>query len=52
MTQTPVAAGNPYNITLHTVLSATGSEFHLRTREEAVKYEEIRDRYQNDNGKK
>lgn len=49
MSQTPVAAGNPYNITLHTVLTPTGSELHLRTREEAMKYEEIRDRYLKDN---
>jgi hypothetical protein len=53
MTQTPVAppagAGNPYNITLYTVSTPSGSEFHLQTQEEADWYENRRDRYTNDN---
>lgn len=52
MTTTPVspaAGGNPYGITLFTVISPTGSELNLQTVEEANKYEDVRDRYINDN---
>lgn len=41
--------GNPYGITLYTVLTPTGSELHLQTKEEAEWYESRRDRYLRDN---
>lgn len=54
MTQTAVAAagsgsGNPYNIVLYTVVTPSGSDFHLQTQEEANWYEDRRDRYRTDN---
>lgn len=52
MTQTQVGApsgGNPYNITLYTVSTPSGSDYHLQTQEEADWYEGRRDRYLNDN---
>lgn len=41
--------GNPFGITLFTVLTPTGSELHLQTQEEADWYESRRDRYLRDN---
>lgn len=41
--------GNPYGITLFTVVSPSGSELHLQTQEEADWYEDRRDRYLADN---
>lgn len=41
----PTGGGNPYNITLHTVISPAGDELHTQTPEEALKYERMRDEY-------
>ena len=51
MTQLPATngSGNPYGITLYTVTTPSGSDFHLQTSEEADWYENRRDRYQVDN---
>jgi len=43
------AKSNPYNMTLHTVSTPSGSELHLQTPEEADWYESRRDRYLVDN---
>lgn len=42
-------AGNPYNITLYTVVTPTGSDLHLMSLEEAQWYQDKRDRYIKDN---
>lgn len=49
MTQAPIAANNPYGITIFTVTTPSGSELHLQMQEEADWYESRRDRYQKDN---
>lgn len=53
VTTTPVAApapgSNPYNITLFTVVTPSGSGLNLQTQEEADWYEDRRDRYTTDN---
>lgn len=41
--------GNPYGLQLYPVTSPSGSALNLMTPEEAVVYEDRRDRYQNDN---
>lgn len=49
---TPSGSGagqNPYGVTLFTVTSPSGSDFHLMTQEEANYYEDRRDRYLADN---
>lgn len=40
---------NPYGMTIYTVVSPSGSDLNLQTREEADWYEDRRDRYQKDN---
>lgn len=52
MTQQPGGASlnqNPYGITIHTVVTPSGSELNLQTTEEADWYEDRRDRYTQDN---
>lgn len=49
MTQQQAPPGNPYNITLYTVHTPSGSDLNLQTQEEADWYESRRDRYQTDN---
>jgi hypothetical protein len=52
MTSTPVAppvGGNPYGITLFSVMTPSGSQLNLQTQEEADYYEDRRDRYTYDN---
>lgn len=52
MTQQQVAGaggGNPYGLTLYTVLTPSGSELHLQTPEEAAWYDSRHQRYTTDN---
>ncbi|NUS01941.1 MAG: hypothetical protein HOV97_05190 [Nonomuraea sp.] len=51
MTQTPTspASNNPYGVTLHTVITPSGSDLDLQTQEEAIRYEQVRDQYLKDN---
>lgn len=44
-----MASGNPFGYALYTVTTASGSELHLQTQEEANWYENRRDRYLTDN---
>jgi hypothetical protein len=48
MTQQP-GGGNPYGVTLYTVLTPSGSEIHLQTQAESDWYQDRRDRYLKDN---
>jgi len=42
-------SNNPYGVTLHTVVTASGSDIHLQTVEEAAWYVRRRDEYQKHN---
>lgn len=51
-TQAPPAAGNqqgPYGVSTYMVITPTGAELNLQSSAEADKYEDMRDRYQQDN---